>query len=247
MLPLAPGANGQPPSPPTDASSRVTPAVTAAYALASPAPRVLWKCAPSGMSPISGRTSATRSVDPAWRRGADGVGDREPVGAVVAAAVTMSSTRCGGVGPSNGQSHAVAMMTSTDAPLSWAMAMISAISAVDSAVDRPTLARLWPSAADTTYSIDCRPAAIARLAPLGLATRAENSMPGIEVRQLGGEFGGIGQRGHLRRGHERGRLHLPHAGGDDRLEQFELGGQRDRILDLQAVAQRDLADVDVCR
>ena len=30
MLPLAPGANGQPPRPPTDASSRVTPALTAA-------------------------------------------------------------------------------------------------------------------------------------------------------------------------------------------------------------------------
>ncbi len=61
MLPLAPGANGQPPRPPTDASSRVTPAVTAAYALASPAPRVLWKCAPSGTPPISGRMRAIRS------------------------------------------------------------------------------------------------------------------------------------------------------------------------------------------
>ena len=66
----------------------------------------------------------------------------------------MSSTRCGGVGPSNGQSHAVAMMTSTDAPLSWAIATISAISAVASALERPTLARLCPSAADTTYSIE---------------------------------------------------------------------------------------------
>ncbi len=68
-------------------------------------------------------------------------------------------------------------MTSTVAPLSCAIAMISAMSAVASAVVRPTLARLCPSAADTTYSIDRRPAAIARLAPLGLATSAENSMP----------------------------------------------------------------------
>ncbi|CNM93275.1 Uncharacterised protein [Mycobacterium tuberculosis] len=30
MLPVAPGANGQPPSPPTEASRRVTPALTAA-------------------------------------------------------------------------------------------------------------------------------------------------------------------------------------------------------------------------
>ena len=65
--------------------------------------------------------------------------------------------------------------------------------------------------------------------------------------KLGGEFGGIGERGHLRRGDECRRLHLPHAGGSDRREQFELGGQRDRIFDLQTVAQRDIADVDVCR
>ena len=158
----------------------------------------------------------------------------------------MSSTRCGGVGPSNGQSHAVAMMTSTEAPLSWAMAMISAISAVASAVERPTFDRLWPSAADTTYSMECRPAAIARLAPFGLATSAENSMSS-KLREFGGEFGGIGEGGHLRRRDEGRRLHLPHTGGGDGGEQFELGGQRDRIFDLQTVAQRDIANVDMCR
>ena len=81
---FAPGANGHPPSPPTEASSRVTPAVTAAYALASPAPRVLWKCAPSGMSAISGENLGDQVGHAAWRRGADGVGDREPVGVAVA-------------------------------------------------------------------------------------------------------------------------------------------------------------------
>ena len=152
----------------------------------------------------------------------------------------------GGVGPSNGQSHAVATMTSTETPLSWAIATISAISAVASAVERPTLARLCPSAADTTYSIECRPAAIARLAPFGLATSAENSMSSNAV-QFGGEFGGVGQRGHLRRRDEGRRLHLPHTGGGDGGEQFELGGQRDWVLDLQPVAQRDVANVDMCR
>ena len=53
--------------------------------------------------------------------------------------------------------------------------MMSGINATASAVDRPTLARLCPSAADTTYSMDRRPAAMARLAPFGLATSAENS------------------------------------------------------------------------
>ena len=47
--------------------------------------------------------------------------------------------------------------------------------AVAAAVSRPTLARLCASAAETTYSIEFSPAAIARRAPLGLATRAENS------------------------------------------------------------------------
>ena len=69
------------------------------------------------------------------------------------------------------------MMTSTATSLSWAIATISGICAVASADERPTLARLCPSAAETTYSMERNPAAIARLAPLGLATRAENSMP----------------------------------------------------------------------
>src|SRR5271165_3159015 len=176
MLPVAPGANGQPPRPPTDASSLVTPSLTAAYALASPDPRVLWKCAPRGVSPMSWRTAPTRS---AVRRGV--------VVPIVSASASRStalshareitsSTRGGGVGPSNGQSHAVATMTSTDVPLSWAIATIPPICAAASALARPTLARLCPSDADTTYSINRRPAAIARLAPFGLATSAENSM-----------------------------------------------------------------------
>ena len=48
--------------------------------------------------------------------------------------------------------------------------------AVASAVLRPTFDLLCPSAADTTYSIESRPAGIALLAPIGLATSAENSM-----------------------------------------------------------------------
>ena len=70
------------------------------------------------------------------------------------------------------------MMTSTLAPASCAIAVMSAICAAASALLRPTLARLCPSAADTTYSSDRNPAAMARCAPLGLATRAENSMSG---------------------------------------------------------------------
>ncbi len=58
------------------------------------------------------------------------------------------------------------------------MATISSIASVACALVRPTLALLNVSSAATTYSIERSPAATARLAPLGLATRAENSMSG---------------------------------------------------------------------
>lgn len=61
---------------------------------------------------------------------------------------------------------------------SWAMATMSPICSVASALVRPTLAALNVSSAATTYSMARNPAATARLAPLGLATRAENSMSG---------------------------------------------------------------------
>ncbi len=70
------------------------------------------------------------------------------------------------------------MTTSTVTSLPCAMATMSLIWSVASVLLRPTLALLNVSSAATTYSIDRSPAATARLAPLGLATRAENSMSG---------------------------------------------------------------------
>ncbi|PQM46907.1 hypothetical protein C1Y40_02932 [Mycobacterium talmoniae] len=127
---------------------------------------------------MTGRSAAIRSVT---RRGVvvpmvSAMDSRSTPSSVAAAA--MSITRCGGVGPSNGQSQAVAMMTSTDASAWWAIRVMSAIAAVASAVGRPTLVWLKVSVAQTTYSIDFRPAAMARLAPPGLATSAENAMSG---------------------------------------------------------------------
>ena len=94
--------------------------------------------------------------------------------------------------------------------------MISAICAVASAVDRPTFARLWPSSADTTYSIEPRPEAIARFAPRDCHQGGELDAP--EPVEFGGQFGGVGERRHLRLRDEGGRLDFPNAGGDDRLE-----------------------------
>src|SRR6516164_6992121 len=45
ILPVEPAGTGQPPSSPKLASKLVQPASSAAYALARPCPRVLWKCA----------------------------------------------------------------------------------------------------------------------------------------------------------------------------------------------------------
>src|SRR5688572_26606748 len=56
MLPVAAGANGQPPTPPTLESRTATPAWTAAYALAMPVLRVLWKWQRNGMPGTASRT-----------------------------------------------------------------------------------------------------------------------------------------------------------------------------------------------
>ena len=112
------------------------------------------------------------------------------------------------------------------------------------AVDRPTLARLCPSAADTTYSMERRPAAIARLAPLGLATSAENSMSSKVASSAASSAASASAGtfdGETNAVASTSRTPVATIG----LEQFKLGRQRDRVLDLQAVAHRDLADVDV--
>ena len=57
--PTRPGAYGQPPSPPIDASKRVTPRSSAATTLASAVPRVLWKCSPIRSLVIPARSSAS--------------------------------------------------------------------------------------------------------------------------------------------------------------------------------------------
>ncbi len=62
MLPVAPGAYGQPPRPPTDASKSLTPSSSAASTLARPVPRVLWKCRFSAASGKADRVSPTSRV-----------------------------------------------------------------------------------------------------------------------------------------------------------------------------------------
>src|SRR5579875_3035233 len=172
MLPLAPGANGQPPSPPTDASIEVTPMSIAASTLASPVPRVSWKCTPTSIRGQAARTASTRSTT---RFGVvvPIVSPRHSWSAPCStAARAISTTRSAGVRPSKGQSHAVATITSQRPPTACASAVISWIRDTASAVVRRTFARLWPSAADTTYSRSRMPAVVARSAPLTPAASA---------------------------------------------------------------------------
>ena len=70
------------------------------------------------------------------------------------------------------------MMTSSRPPTPCTTSATSAIASVASDVLRRALAWLCPSAAETTYSIVSKPAAVARRAPLGLATSADQSGPG---------------------------------------------------------------------
>src|SRR3954451_11009614 len=173
MLPLAPGANGQPPRPPTEESSWVTPAWTAASALAWPVPRVSWKCTPTA---VPGQARRTASSSCTTRNGVvvPMVSPRQSWSApAVTAALATSTVRGIGVRPSNGQSQAVAMMTSSEPPAPCARAAISPTAATASAVLRPALARLCPSEAETTYSRFDTPESTARDAPRGLATSAD--------------------------------------------------------------------------
>ena len=61
-LPVAFGANGQPPIPPTLESNVCTPAITAAYALATAVLRVLWKWQRSGTPFSAGSSCSTSAV-----------------------------------------------------------------------------------------------------------------------------------------------------------------------------------------
>ena len=156
----------------------MTPACTAASALACPVPRVSWKCTPTG-TPGQARRTASSSWTTRSGVVVPMVSPRHSWSApAVTAARATSTVRATGVRPSNGQSQAVAMMTSSEPPAPCARPAISPTAATASAVDRPALARLCPSEAETTYSRLATPASTARTAPRALATSADQCTPG---------------------------------------------------------------------
>ena len=220
-----------------------TPAWIAARALAWPVPRVSWKCTPTGMP---GQARRTASSSWTTRSGVvvPMVSPRQSWSApAVTAARATSTVRATGVRPSNGQSQAVAMMTSSEPPASWASRAISPTAPTASAVDRPALARLCPSER-RHHVLEVRHPGVDRphrAARVGDQRRPEHPGPADE---LGGHLIGVGERGHRLRRDERRRLDPPDPGGDEGLQHLQLRLERDGILQLQTVAHADLADVD---
>ena len=107
MLPVAPGAYGQPPRPPTEASKSATPSSRAASTLASPVPLVLWKCR---FSPVSGWAERNAPTSARTRVGVAmpvvSPNEAESAPSAMARPAT-ATTRETGTSPSYGQPHAV--------------------------------------------------------------------------------------------------------------------------------------------
>jgi hypothetical protein len=150
MLPVAAGANGQPPMPPIDASSTPTPASMAAWALAMPVCRVSCRWMRSGTAPVTARTAATR------RCTSEGtatpiVSARATSSAPAATARrAMSTTRSVATSPSNGQPKLAAIVTDAIRPASWMVVARASKVARLASVVAPWLRRLKVSLATTT-------------------------------------------------------------------------------------------------
>src|ERR671934_2902494 len=103
MLPVAPFGTGQPPSSPNEDSNERTPLSSAASTLASPCPRVLWKCAVSSTS--GNRSNASSKKERTCSGLAIPVVSPNAISEQPAATKreAISNTREGGTSPSYGQ------------------------------------------------------------------------------------------------------------------------------------------------
>ena len=161
----------------------------------------------------------------------------------------MSSTRCGGVGPSNGQSHAVATMTSTDVA-----AVVCDGDDVSDQRGRPprSTGRRWRGCARRPPTPRTR---WTEGPPRRRAWRRWGWPPARRTRCR--DPGSWRARRPVRR---RRPARAPSMGETNAVAStsrtpvatiassiFELVRQRDRVLDLQTVTQCDFADVHVSR
>ena len=247
MLPVAPGAYGQPPRPPIDASNRRTPRSSAVTTLASPVPRVLWKCSemPSALMPASLERVEQR-VDARRRGHAGGVAEAQAVGAAVAQARRDAARpRASGTSPSYGQPNAVDTIASTGVPGAVGQrGELGSPPSIDSSTERFTLRRLCVSLALTTTSSSSTAGRERQLGALHVGhQRPVRRHPGRRVMPAmtssAPAMGGIAFGRH-----ERHRLDLAQPGGAQRVDQPDPVLDRDRRLVLQAVARAHLADLD---
>ena len=118
MLPVARGANGQPPIPPTDASKMEAPHSSAAHAFANPVERVLCRCTPTGRANFT----ASRTTLRTWVGVATPTVSAKTISSApsVTASSASPSTRSGGTTPSNGQPNATEIETVAGTPSRFA-------------------------------------------------------------------------------------------------------------------------------
>ena len=169
-LPVARGANGQPPRPPTDASSTVAPASTAAQAQATPVWRVSWKWPPTGTPRIE-----TRSTSRATGRGVAtpivSARTTSPAPAATSRSAR-SATTPGSTSPSNGQPNEQ-LIVAVDGRS--ATARIRSTRAAASSSEAFPFRWLNDSVAASVTLTRPRPVAASRSQPRSLRTSPESS------------------------------------------------------------------------
>ncbi len=171
-LPDAPGANGQPPSPPIDESKVVTPSSIAARMFGIAIARV--SCVWSVHSTPGKRGIRCSSVRVTWRGFAMPVVSATPMARapIWTSSRTTHSSRATGTSPSKGHPNDVEIPAWTGTRARSAIPMTPRSVARDSATVMLTFARLRLSLAETTVWIASTPASTARAAPLSFGTSA---------------------------------------------------------------------------
>ena len=174
-LPEAPGAKGQPPSPPMEASKWVTPISIANRMFGMAMARVSWVWIVHSTPGKRGHQVLEHARDLRGVGHAGGVGEADARGAEVHeplddrlelrhrhVALERAAERAGDAG----STRACRRGAATSATVASSLAS-------DSAMVMFTLARLWLSLAETTVWMSSTPASTARTAPLSLGTSAE--------------------------------------------------------------------------
>ena len=219
---------------------RSSPTIT----LASPTPRVLWKCSAIAHRGEARADRLDQPRDRRRRRHAGRVAEREPVDAELRIGVDdRAAPRRPARRPRTG-SRTRTRPRRAAASVPRAIAAISATLASDPAIGALRFAWLCVSLADTKHTISSTPAPSARSAPRALGTSAARcaSARRAHARE---HLVRVGELRHRARADERRRLDVPHAGGDQRVDDLGLDGGRDEHgLGLEAVARADLGDGD---